>query len=158
MRIFLMTAIIAIVSFVGFNSLAPQLLLAEGLDPACDKRSSFLNLPPWYAYLDVGPKTNKEGKVIDECAITGPVNPDNGEFSFTLALPRIALAVVEILLRVAGIVTFGFVVYGGFRYITSQGEPDALKQAQGTIINALVGMVIVILAVTIVAFTGSVLW
>lgn len=158
MKFLLITIALAVVSFVGLNSIAPQSLMAEGLDPACDKRSSFLNLPPWYAYLDVGPRTNKDGKVIDECAITGPVNPDNGEFSFTLALPRIALAIVEIMLRVAGIVTFGFVVYGGFRYITSQGEPDALKQAQGTIINALVGMVIVILAVTIVAFTGSVLW
>lgn len=152
MKTLLMAMIVAVISFVSFNSIAPQSSMAEGLDPACDKRSSFLNLPPWYAYLDVGPRGS------DPCAITGPKNPENGEFSFTLALPRIALAIVEILLRVAGIVTFGFVVYGGFRYITSQGEPDALKQAQGTIINALVGMVIVILAVTIVAFTGSVLW
>ncbi len=150
-RQLLMILVISFFTYVGINSLVSTptyALVAEG----CDKRASFLLFPPWYAYLDVGPRGD------DPCAITGPVDPANGEFSFTLALPRIGLAVTEILLRLAGMITVGFVIYGGFRYITSQGEPDALKQAQGTIINALIGMVIVILAVTIVSFVGSTLW
>jgi len=68
------------------------------------------------------------------------------------------LAIVDILLRIVGLVSVGFVIYGGFRYITSQGEPDATKKALATVVNALIGMAIAIFAVTIVSFMGSTLW
>jgi hypothetical protein len=129
----------------------------------CDGSTSFLGMPTWYKYLDIGPKqlTRKDGdKTIvigtDDCAIIGPT--DHGEFSIPKALPRIGLALADILLRVAGLVAVGFVIYGGLRYITAQGEPESLKSAQATIINALIGIVIAILATTIVTFIGSQLW
>ena len=68
------------------------------------------------------------------------------------------MAIVDILLRIVGLVSVGFVIYGGFRYITSQGEPDATKKALATVVNALIGMAIAIFAVTIVSFMGSTLW
>jgi hypothetical protein len=151
MRKLIVVLFVAFMGFVGINSFAVPTASAA-IASGCDNRASFLLFPPWYAYLDVGAKGD------DPCAIIGPTNPTNGEFSFELALPRIGLAVTEILLRIAGMVTVGFIIYGGFRYITSQGEPDALKQAQGTIINALIGMTITILAVTIVSFIGNTLW
>lgn len=117
----------------------------------CHRSAGFLGLPTWYEYLEMGTKGG------DKCAITGPTD-SNGDFSFQAALPRIALAIVEILLRVAGMVAIGYVIFGGFKFMTSQGEPDATKQAQGTVTNALIGLAIAILATTIVGFVGSKLW
>ena len=141
--------IIAMFLFVGVLVSQPNKAYAGGPD-ACFNKSGFLGFPTWYEYLEIGPKGN------DPCAIIGP--NENGAFSFQKALPKIGLAVTEILLRVAGMVAVGYVIFGGFKYMTSQGEPDGLKQAQGTVINALIGLAISILSVTIVSFIGGTLW
>ncbi len=141
--------ILSVAMFIGSLTVLPARSYAAG--PAtCYQKSGFMGFPTWYEYLEVGPKGS------DPCAIIGP--QENGEFSFTKALPRIGLAITEILLRVAGVVTVAFVILGGFKYMTSQGEPDSLKKAQGTVINALIGLAISVLAVTIVGFIGGTLW
>lgn len=141
---------IATMVFVGSAGLLPQTVSAAQND-ACHQSGSFLNFPTWYEYLEVGNKGD------DPCAIIGPTEA-NGEFSFPKALPRIALAIVEIMLRVAGMVAVVFTIVGGFKYMTSQGEPDATKKAQGTVVNALIGLAIAMLATAIVGFVGSKLW
>lgn len=132
---------------VMFCSVFYALPVSAAVDPKCDTSSSFLGFPTWYKYLDVGPKGD------DPCAIIGPKL--NEGLDVAKAAPRIGLAIIEILLRVSGMVAVGFIIYGGFRYLTSQGEPEAYKMAQKTIINALIGLVIAILAVTIVSFIGG---
>lgn len=116
----------------------------------CEQSSSFFFFPVWYKYLEIGEYAG------DPCAIKGPAT--DGQLDWNLAIPRIGLVVVEILLRIAGLVAVVFVVMGGFKYMTSQGEPENLKQAQGTIINALVGLVIAMLATAAVNVIGALLW
>lgn len=116
-------------------------------------QSSLLGLPAWYKYLDVGPKGS------DDCAITGPtVSGDSTKIDWEKAVPRVLMALVEVLLRIAGLVAVAFTIYGGFRYILSQGEPEATKNAKGTIIGASIGLVIAMFAATLVGFIGSILW
>lgn len=137
-------------SLLSISTIADQRTYAA-VAAGCDKSSSFFSFPVWYKYLDVGELNG------DPCAFKGP-SDSNGEFDWSRAIPRVGLAIVEILLRIAGLVAVAFVIYGGFRYTTSQGEPENLKQAQGTIINALVGLVIAMLATGIVSFLGNSLW
>lgn len=105
-------------------------------DKACEH--GFFGLPTWYKYLDV----KAPACTIDKFKIPG-------DFSL------VALAVAEILLRIAGIVAVAFVIWGGIQYVLSQGEPDKTKSALQTIINALVGLVIALLSTGIVAFVGG---
>lgn len=64
--------------------------------------------------------------------------------------------VIEIGLTVAVFVAIGFIIYGGFRYITSSGDSSGIKKAKDTIVNAVIGLVIAMLAFGIVRFiTGS---
>jgi hypothetical protein len=65
------------------------------------------------------------------------------------------LAVVDDLLVIAGLVAVIFVIYGGIRYITSQGSPNETAQAQSTIIYALVGLAIAIIAIPTVSYLGT---
>lgn len=146
----IVTLYTGLIVLLGVCVFLPIPVQAAAKSDDCHITNSFLGFPTWYEYLDVGPRGE------DSCAIKGP--QENGEFSFKLALPRIGLAIIDILLRLVGLVSVGFVIYGGFRYITSQGEPDATKKAQGTVINALIGMAIAIFAVTIVSFVGDTLW
>ncbi len=121
------------------------------LAPGCT--SPILGLPSWYEYLDVGPKNG------DDCAIIGPTVPaDPTSIDWERAVPRVVMAVIQIMLRLAGLVAIGFTIYGGFRYILSQGEPEATKNAKGTIVGASIGLVIALFAATVVGFVGNILW
>jgi hypothetical protein len=65
------------------------------------------------------------------------------------------LAVVDDLLRIAGIVAVAFVLYGAFRYTASQGDPEQTGKAQSTIINALIGMAVATVAIAFISFLGD---
>jgi hypothetical protein len=58
--------------------------------------------------------------------------------------------ILNIVFGIAGSVSLLMVVIGGFRYIISNGDPSGTSQAKDTIIYAIVGLVIVILAYSIV--------
>jgi hypothetical protein len=131
-------------------TLLPQ--LTQFAAPAgCAK--SFLGLVSWDAYLPNGWFGGPAGLPGDACAINGnfQVLPQNGQSGLLL----IGLAILDDLLRIATLIAVGYVIYGGILYMTSNGSPDMTKKAQKTIINALAGLVIAILAASIVAFIGG---
>ena len=64
----------------------------------------------------------------------------------------IALALIEILLRVAVLVAIAFVLLGGFKFITSRANPDKTNTAKNTVVDALIGLVIAVVATAVVSF------
>ena len=52
-------------------------------------------------------------------------------------------------------VAIGFLIRGGFGYMTSSGSPEGMTAAKKTITNALVGMIIALLAASIVNAIGA---
>lgn len=98
---------------------------------------SFFGIPTWYAYL----------KLNSSCQITNFQVPQD----FLLIL----LALIDIGLRLAGLVAVGFVIYGGVRFVTSRGEPDEAAKARWTVVNALVGLALALASVGIVSFLGK---
>lgn len=56
---------------------------------------------------------------------------------------------------IAGIVLLGMLLYGGFLYLTSTGEPQKTEQAQKTLTNAVIGFVIVVMAWSIASLVMS---
>ncbi|TSC65711.1 MAG: conserved membrane protein of unknown function [Candidatus Doudnabacteria bacterium Gr01-1014_77] len=62
----------------------------------------------------------------------------------------IIIKVLNILLGVAFLVAVLFLVIGGFRYITSAGNEEVAGKGRATIINALIGVVVIILSYVIV--------
>lgn len=108
----------------------------------------FLGLPPWYKYL-VAAGRMVENTKTHLCELNGAFQWDGGG-DVTLVL----LGIMDILLRLAALVAVGFIVYAGIQYITSDGEPGKTKEAQSTIINALVGLFIALIAVATVSFIG----
>jgi len=60
--------------------------------------------------------------------------------------------VINVLLTVAGITAVIMIIIGGIRYVTSNGEQAHIKSAKDTILYAIVGLVVTILAFAIVNF------
>lgn len=112
---------------------------------ACQPRQSILGIPTWYKYLDS--ETDASGR----CS---PIlSGSDTEERVNSALP-IGVAVLEAVLRFAGLVAVVMVFWGGLKYITSQGSPDNAKAARSTVINAMIGLVIVIVSTTVVTMIG----
>ncbi len=107
----------------------------------CTPASSVYAVPTWYEYLDGVAIGGKCSPTIDFLA-----NPGN--------IGKVLLAVFEIILFISGFIAGFFVIYGGFQYLISQAEPDKIKGARTTIINALIGLVITGLSVVIVNIIG----
>ncbi len=109
------------------------------------KGGGFLGFPTWYKYLS-------------------GVSSANGQGNANVCLPKVSAlsdvwlivaALIEILLRVAGLAAIIFVIYGGVQYVTSQGEPDKAHKAKTTLLNALIGLVISISATILVTFIAG---
>ena len=107
---------------------------------------TFFGIPPWYKYLITSGRM-ASNPVTQACELVGKLQWSD----FTL----IALALLDMALRLSGLVAVVFVIYGGFQYVTSQGEPDKTKDAQTTIINALIGLGIAVVATAFVSFVGN---
>ena len=60
--------------------------------------------------------------------------------------------IVNTLLFIIGALSVVMIVYGGFRYVTSAGEASAVSAAKNTIIYAVVGLVVALLAYAIADF------
>ena len=53
-------------------------------------------------------------------------------------------SVIQVLVTMAGMVSVGFFVWGGFGYITSSGNPESLDRSKKTILYSAVGLTIVL--------------
>jgi type IV secretory pathway VirB2 component (pilin) len=60
--------------------------------------------------------------------------------------------ITNTLLTVAGAIAVIIIVVGGIRYITSNGDSGAVKQAKDTILYAIIGLIVVIVAYAIVHY------
>lgn len=108
---------------------------------ACKPQGGFLlGFPHWYEYLN-GIR-DASGKCVPSIVAINDVW-------------LIVAAAIEILIRVAAVLAVVMIVYGGFSYVTSQGEPEATAKAKGTLINALVGLVIAVSAASIISFIAK---
>ncbi len=75
-----------------------------------------------------------------------------GPLPHTQATPEKVQAFLAIVFTIIGALSLLMFTIGGFRYVASQGDPQATARAKGTLIYALVGLLVSISAVTIVTF------
>lgn len=70
---------------------------------------------------------------------------------------KIVLNVIEAAMIVAGYMAVGYVIWGGFKYLTSDGDEGRLTSARKIIQNALIGLLLVLASVAMVNFVGGLL-
>jgi hypothetical protein len=121
-----------LLSLMTMFTFAAATPLADTAGAACQQR--ILTFPVWYNGLDMNQ---------DDCTVK---NFKLNDFWV------IVLNGIEILLQAVAYVSVGFIVWGGFKYIKSQGDPGKISEAKMAIINAIIGLVIALGSVAIVAF------
>jgi len=76
--------------------------------------------------------------------------PAGWEKLATITLPGIVSTIIKLILVIAALIAFFFLVYGGIKWIISSGDKEQTAKAQGTITAALIGLVIVFAAWAII--------
>lgn len=144
------TILVFAVLIGGFIILAPP---AMAKDPTPGNGCSLSNakptnavsfFPAWY-----------DGLACDNGNIVSPGDPALGSDSgarFGAWLTIVAMNVVRMLLFVVGYASIIFIIYGGFKYMTQGDNASGTAAARKTIQNAVIGLVISIMSVSIVTF------
>lgn len=125
----------------------------------CDKQANgplgFFGLEPWYHFLP----DSELGRSGDPCAIKCFnifVQKNNNECGQQESdIPGVVLAVIDDLLRVAAMVAVAFIIIGSFEYVGSRGNSERTASAQSTIMSALTGLAIALVAVALISFLGG---
>jgi hypothetical protein len=135
MKKFIVAVLVTLFSITSLAFIAPTPTVKAA---SCDTDGNFLSFPTWYRGLCDGSGQLKNDMFEGQ---------EPGPIVFT-----IALNILDIALRLAGILAVGFVIWGGFQYIIARGEPEHAKKALDTILKAVIGMVIAMIAAFAVSF------
>ncbi len=60
--------------------------------------------------------------------------------------------IVNIITYVAGVIVIFMIIFAGFRYITSTGDANKVNSAKNTLLYAIVGIIIIVMAQVIVHY------
>lgn len=72
--------------------------------------------------------------------------PDNFKFGANSSIGDIISQLLPYIFVIAGLMLFIFLIIGGFGLLTSGGNPDKMKAAQGKITSAIIGFVIIFIS------------
>lgn len=117
-----------------------------------DCKGSFFGLIPWYEYME---KEFDPATCNVECFNLFNQTTPNECGQTRSDVPAILLAIIDDLLRIAGLVAVAFVFVASFQFIESRGNSEKAAKAQDTIKNAIVGLVVALVGVGFISFLGS---
>ena len=79
-----------------------------------------------------------------------PNSPFSGGLASQGTLSGLITTILNIVLALSGIIAVIFIIIGGFQYITAGGNSEQAEKGRVALTNAIIGLLIVILAFTIV--------
>ena len=126
---------------VAFTAAPMATAQSSGGGSNCNAR--FLTAPPWYrGVTDENCNVSLES-VNENIELGGRVGP------FLLI---VGLNIVEIMMHLVAYISVGYIIFGGFKYMTSAGSQDGSVKARKTITNAVIGLIISLIAVGVITF------
>ncbi|MDR3298132.1 MAG: pilin [Candidatus Nomurabacteria bacterium] len=130
MKKLLITFLIATIAWAGFGLLSPTTASAA----SCD--DSFLGFRPWYYGITKDP----------DCTLKVPGVNGGNDIELSVFIWAIILNALSILFGIVGYLAIGFLIYGGFMYVMARGDPSRIAKGKNTVIRAIIGLIICILA------------
>ena len=107
-------------------------------DITYSQNRNFLGLVPWYNGL-----ATSEGKIVQTKANCGGVA---GCIDLPAFVATIVFNVLDDLMVIASFVLVGFVIYGGYLYLLSAGNPIKAATGKKAIVSAFIGFAVTMLA------------
>ena len=154
MKRFIQLTLASLVTLLGLTFTAPLMAPADAIDVfsgACDGADT--------GEVADGADTGTDGGLGGAAADDGVATEGGGGGSSSICgaakqddAPKIVTNVINAILFVLGIGAVVMIVIGGIRYTTSNGDASAVKGAKDTVLYAVVGLVVAMMAFLIVNF------
>ncbi len=81
-------------------------------------------------------------------------NPDINPAAKYSSISSFTNLLIPLMLVVGGLMTLIMLMYGAFQYLKSEGNPDAIKKAQSTLVYALIGIFLMFISFVITRVIG----
>jgi len=94
--------------------------------------------------------------LIGKALAAAPFTPPKVDFIKTGTFSQILGNVLDWILILAGAIAVVYLVYGGILYITAGGDAEKATKGRTAVVNAIIGIVIILLAVLIVNWVVSI--
>lgn len=134
---------------ISVGSVVPALPVWAG-GPDTEQQTTicgnFLGFRPWYQGL-----TEADCKTLVKVS-----EKDDGAMGLSTFIWTAVLNVVFDLSLAAGYIAIGLVIYGGYLYMMSQGDPGKMAKGKKTLMSAIIGLVIT-MGATILVNTAKVI-
>lgn len=111
--------------------------------------SSILIFAPIALSIAVYADSASQQQVCEGIGVTGAKCTAAGD---NTSIDGIVKAVVSILSIIVGVAAVIMLIIGGLKYVTSGGDSNAVSSAKNTVLYALIGLVVAVLAQFIVHF------
>lgn len=82
--------------------------------------------------------------------IRGEFSGATGAFGSADNATELIAVIIRVLLLIGGAIAVLFVIIGGYQYLTSGGNEESAEKGRKTVTNALIGVVLIVLAWVIV--------
>lgn len=128
--------LLALLTFAFFSFSPSAAAITKSAEKCSDK---FFGIPVWYQYLEMN----------EDCTLKKDANEN--------VPAKVILGIIDIALFLAGLLAVIMIIWGGFQFIFANGEPGSIANARKTILNAVIGLIIAILASQIVRFVAYLL-
>lgn len=92
---------------------------------------------------------------VSESAVCKDKNPGSNPIAGSDGL---LLKITKIIATIAGMAAIILIIIGGLRYVTSGGDPESARKARNTILNALIGLVVIAISAALITFVVNRLW
>lgn len=135
----IVVGLMMVVSLVGIASVATT-PTAYAAGSGCSDR--FLTFPTWY-----------RGLTDSSCSLKSPSDlsgKDKNGAKLQRYIIIIVLNIIEIALQLVAYVSAGFIIYGGFKFLTAASDSNKVVGGRKTIQNALIGLVLAFASIAIV--------
>ena len=96
--------------------------------------------------------TNSSNSSSSNLALQGATEAGSNCGQTLIAPGGLATTIVNIITYVAGVIVIFMVIFAGFKYVTSGGDANKVNSAKNTLLYAIVGVAIIVMAQVIVHY------
>ncbi len=100
--------------------------------------------------------TSGSGVISNMTKVAGNGGYATGETD-QFSLARLAGKIVSIALSLLGVIFLSLTLYGGFLWMTAQGDESQVEKAKGVIKNSVIGLIIIVGCTAIYLIVGRIL-
>lgn len=132
----IITSVFVVLGVVAATAFVPATSVSARAQACTGDLASFLGLKNWDACIA------KDGNGVPQ-------------LDDITDIWHVGIVLIEDFIKIAGYLAVGYFIWGGFKYVKSQGEPGEIAQARTIINNSLLGLVIVLISVAIIQFIAG---